>query len=529
MCELLEKEILIIDCQTTAMHPKNGHLLQIGWCHFNPQDTDSPLVEKWTLKLPDDREIPNKIKKMLQISQSDLDRGVVPKKVFNRLQKIIKKLGPNPIVIAHYAQFEHSFLRQFYLDEGRADQLNFELICSQKIAKRLLPNIPSHNLKALSGYFKLENTPKNEVGSHVTMTVNVWRQLLSKLVALNIEGYEALATWLNAKNSKGKQVAFEYNIERFARLSLPEKPGIYRLLALDGSILYVGKATSLRARVNSYFRGTKNRDRRKLEMLAQAWSIETVECGTSLEASLLESDEIKKWSPPYNILLKENDRKVIFYNHTFTEHAEYRDSTYLYGPYRPNDSVSALIEFFEANNTQVPLSYLDEPITPEILSNAWCIFCDTYDLDPVEAAHRSIRKWFSIGHLLLRKFERLHGKGAFQIWWKGEKNKETDGNLTLEEKLSSKIWRLYIRAALEKRKSNQLRNMFNSSLIIKENKKRLTLVNGEIVCSGAKKSMAQDKAPLDIFHYDRLSILLSAKNKRLIFFDHTAPTKSAFE
>jgi hypothetical protein len=41
--------------------------------------------------------------------------------------------------------------------------------------------------------------------------------------------------------------------------------------------------------------------------------------------------------------------------------------------------------------------------------------------------------------------------------------------------------------------------------------------------------MAQDKAPLDIFHYDRLSILLSAKNKRLIFFDHTAPTKSAFE
>ncbi|MFX6149426.1 nucleotide excision repair endonuclease, partial [Acinetobacter baumannii] len=76
-------------------------------------------------------------------------------------------------------------------------------------------------------------------------------------------------------------------------LQLPDRPGIYRMLAQDGRVLYVGKATSLRSRVNSYFHG-KTQGKRKREMIAQVWDIQVTECGSALEAALLENEEIKR-------------------------------------------------------------------------------------------------------------------------------------------------------------------------------------------------------------------------------------------
>ncbi|KTC88216.1 3'-5' exonuclease [Legionella drozanskii] len=516
MYDLLQKEVLIIDCQTTGMHPTNAYLLQIGWALFNPENISVPKIEKWTLKLPAEEEIPRKIKKMLQISESDLVQSIEPQEAFNKLQKVLKKLGPKPIVVAHYAQFENSFLRQFYQEQSETKELNFKLICSQKIAKRLLPNIPSHNLKAISGYFKLDNTPKNEVVSHVSMTLNIWKQLLPKLLESHIESYEDLIVWLNKTHCKRAPVPYEYNIERFTRLNLSAKPGIYRMLAKDGAILYVGKATSLRTRVNSYFRGTKNRDRRKLEMLAQVWDIETVECETPLEAALLESDEIKKWNPPYNILLKGEDRRVLFYNSTFTEYSEFRDSFYFNGPFRSKDAISHFLEIIEAYRAQTPLTFFEESITPETFRKAWEIFCKVHHVVYEKVAEMNNRKLLALAHRLLRKFEHIHGKGVFQIWWENEKNKNLEENLNLEQKLSSKIWRFFIRAAEAKRKSYQLIKMFNSSLIINKTNKILIIRDGEINWFSSKEIRKSNQAPLDISHYDRLSILLAARNKKLV-------------
>ena len=57
---------------------------------------------------------------------------------------------------------------------------------------------------------------------------------------------------------------------REVRLSLPDAPGIYRMLRTDDSVLYVGKAASLHHRVNSYFRKQNGIPERSLEMLSQA-------------------------------------------------------------------------------------------------------------------------------------------------------------------------------------------------------------------------------------------------------------------
>jgi DNA polymerase-3 subunit epsilon len=100
----------------------------------------------------------------------------------------------------------------------------------------------------------------------------------------------------------------DFLISREKRLNLPSAPGVYRYIDRSGRILYVGKATSLKSRVNSYFTGGCRGDHRKLEMLAQAVDIEVTTTVAPIYAGLLEYDEIRRLKPPYNIAFKGQGR-----------------------------------------------------------------------------------------------------------------------------------------------------------------------------------------------------------------------------
>ncbi len=85
----------------------------------------------------------------------------------------------------------------------------------------------------------------------------------------------------------------------------PEGPGVYRMLAEDGAVLYVGKAKHLRRRVASYTRlaGHTNRIAR---MIAQTVSMVFVSTRTEVEALLLEANLIKQLKPRFNVLLRDD-------------------------------------------------------------------------------------------------------------------------------------------------------------------------------------------------------------------------------
>lgn len=82
--------------------------------------------------------------------------------------------------------------------------------------------------------------------------------------------------------------------------TLPKSPGIYLFYNSKGALIYVGKATSLRQRVQSYFRGP--RSRRPIEdMIGEVTKIDFRVTDSVLEAILLEARYIKKYQPLYNI------------------------------------------------------------------------------------------------------------------------------------------------------------------------------------------------------------------------------------
>ncbi len=88
--------------------------------------------------------------------------------------------------------------------------------------------------------------------------------------------------------------------------SIPDEPGSYQFIDRDGRVLYVGKAKSLRARVNSYFQDPANLALRTAQMVEAADHVEWMVVSTEAEALLLEHNLIKQFQPRFNIRLKDD-------------------------------------------------------------------------------------------------------------------------------------------------------------------------------------------------------------------------------
>ncbi|WP_425068322.1 excinuclease ABC subunit UvrC [Reyranella sp.] len=93
-------------------------------------------------------------------------------------------------------------------------------------------------------------------------------------------------------------------IAEFVR-TLPRKPGVYRMIAADGEVLYVGKARSLRSRVASYTQPTRLAAR-LIRMVSATRTMEFAVTDSEAEALLLENNLIKRFRPRFNVLLRDD-------------------------------------------------------------------------------------------------------------------------------------------------------------------------------------------------------------------------------
>jgi excinuclease ABC subunit C len=87
--------------------------------------------------------------------------------------------------------------------------------------------------------------------------------------------------------------------------TLPVRPGVYRMLDARGDVLYVGKARALKNRVTQYTQVARQ-PKRLLRMISQTRSMQIVTTHSEAEALLLEAQLIKRYRPPYNVLLRDD-------------------------------------------------------------------------------------------------------------------------------------------------------------------------------------------------------------------------------
>ena len=310
--------------------------------------------------MPPGQDIPKHVQRVTGISEKDLAQARTEAEVWSAVCRTAADVAARnhmaicPTVI-HYARFEKPFLETLHQTHTPIDPFPFDIICTHAIAARLLPDLPRRGIRAVAGFFGFSIGQERRSGGHAQATLHIWQRLLTLLSSrYRIDTFEALKQWL----IKGKPEAAgkrKYPMAPDHHRNLPDTPGVYRMRRINADLLYVGKAKSLKKRVNSYFRPNAPHAEHILEMLTQARSIDVTPTKTALEAAMLEVEEIKKWSPPYNIALKADQNRTLFFNRDLTDFSHLADDQYCLGPLPENQTGDTLAAFGKWMATDMPL------------------------------------------------------------------------------------------------------------------------------------------------------------------------------
>ena len=163
---------------------------------------------------------------------------------------------------------------------------------------------------------------------------------------------------------------------------LPHSPGVYRFLDSSGTVIYVGKAKDLKARVSQYFR-PNGLNRKTQVMVSKIADIHHTVVGSEADAFLLENNLIKQYQPRYNILLKDGKtypwiclRNEKFPRVTVTRRFV-KDGSRYFGPYSSAMHAHNLLALI---STLYKLRTCNMPITDEGVAKGKYKVCLDYHL-----------------------------------------------------------------------------------------------------------------------------------------------------
>ncbi|MGH9280367.1 MAG: DEDD exonuclease domain-containing protein, partial [Acidimicrobiales bacterium] len=195
------------------------------------------------------------------------------------------------VLVGHNLRFDTSFL-DAALTAHHYPRLTHPRVDTCALARRLVRDeVPNCRLSTLSRQFRLSHQPCHRALDDALATADLLHALLERAAGLGVLGLDDL---IALPTLAAHPLAPKLRITA----GLPRRPGVYLFRGRGDRVLYVGKATDLRARVRSYFSGD---DRRKvLPLLREAERVDHVVCPSPLEASVLEVRLIHRFLPPYN-------------------------------------------------------------------------------------------------------------------------------------------------------------------------------------------------------------------------------------
>ncbi|WP_040330581.1 excinuclease ABC subunit UvrC [Clostridium ihumii] len=165
---------------------------------------------------------------------------------------------------------------------------------------------------------------------------------------------------------------FEFHLK-----NLPDNPGVYLMKNTLGEVIYVGKAKNLKNRVRQYFQKSKNHTEKVKAMVKNIAEFEYIVTDSEIEALILECNLIKKYSPQYNILLKDDKSYPLIkitineeFPKVFVTREKKDDGAKYFGPYT---DISAVYETYDLIKKTFPLRTCKKNITTDGKNTRPCL------------------------------------------------------------------------------------------------------------------------------------------------------------
>lgn len=178
-------------------------------------------------------------------------------------------------------------------------------------------------------------------------------------------------------------MALDFEPKKFVQ-KIPRKPGVYQFFDEQGTVIYVGKAKSLRSRVASYFNKDRSYENAKTRVLAgKVRDIKFTIVDTEIDAWLLENNLIKKYLPRYNVLLKDDKTypSLVIRNEPFPRIFGTRnivqDGSKYFGPYA---SVTMMRTMMDMIKSLYPLRTCNLALTKENIDAGKFKICLEYQI-----------------------------------------------------------------------------------------------------------------------------------------------------
>ncbi len=206
------------------------------------------------------------------------------------LPSLLEFIGGS-VIVAHNIRFDMGFLKNAIRRHG-GPMIGNSQLDTLALSRRLLAGeVPNHKLGDLARRLRLPHQPTHRALDDAWATVDLLHYLIERATAWGVTGLDdLLALPTLAGHPQWQKLKLT--------TSLPRQPGVYQFLDRDGRVLYVGKATDLRARVRSYF--SSDQRRKVAQLLRETDAITHHVSANTLEAEVLELRLIHEHQPRFN-------------------------------------------------------------------------------------------------------------------------------------------------------------------------------------------------------------------------------------
>ena len=280
---LEEAPYVVFDVETTGSSASKGAITEIGAVKI----ARGVIVDEFSTLVNPERKIEPFVVRLTGISDHMVAEAPIAAEVMPRFERFVE----GSVLVGHNVPFDCAFVAAAR-ETLELPPLDNHVLDTLKLARFLVPGLKRYRLSSLVTHLGVRQSPNHRALADASATAEVFLKLLKMLRSAGVRSVGEAAA---LRGGRGRVKPQKQHLAD----GIPNTPGVYYFVDKHGTVLYVGKAKDLKARVRTYFNGGDGR--RKIKRLVEEVAEVTfTETESELHALIFEAREIKRLLPRYN-------------------------------------------------------------------------------------------------------------------------------------------------------------------------------------------------------------------------------------